>query len=355
MNVLKACQSTGFFLCRKLGTLYTSIIREYSIMAKICSREAALLILPLIILVPVVFRNLGSPSLQNATVTPQSGYVAQVKSVNVEPATAREVYGGYDTRVTIIYKYPRLPGTTWWSKPQDPSDMTVLGGGALRLTAQTNGHESMLKDPKRFSTVTKLSQAGGELVCILRLRDIPAAAKQLTLHAQILGVSSRVKNAAGKVGFLTTLPVNVAVVVRRAGERIELPAVSKEQPLRLKAVSVGKPKSPSNPGDDTVVTLAIGTTDPSFAEAEFRSKCGFYNWRLVDASGKEYKETWRHGAKMAEILTRSSYDKEEGKHTFTFTFPLKSIPASAGRVTFKTEVSYNDGWPLPVEVVVRKS
>src|SRR4028119_1409076 len=142
-----------------------SVICEYSLMVKIRSRDAILLVIPLIILVPVVFKwKLRSPSLQSVTVTPQSGYVAQVKSVQVEPATAREVYGGYDTRVTIVYKYPPLPGTTWWSKPQPPTDITILGGGAQRLASQATGYDHLLNNPKRIFSTSKMGESGEELV-----------------------------------------------------------------------------------------------------------------------------------------------------------------------------------------------
>jgi hypothetical protein len=43
---------------------------------------------------------------------------------------------------------------------------------------------------------------------------------------------------------------------------------------------------------------------------------------------------------------------EDATYTFNGYYSVASIPANVGQLTFKTQISVNDEWPLPVSIVV---
>jgi hypothetical protein len=149
-----------FSLSRNGHTYKHSVLFEYSVMAKIRSREAMLLILPLIILLPVAFKwKLGSPLLQNATVTPQSGYVAQVHSVEVEPATAREVYNGYDHAGDDRLQISAAARHDVVEQASTASETGILGGGARALRPNCGPRENAERAKANLSLIKAVKSA----------------------------------------------------------------------------------------------------------------------------------------------------------------------------------------------------
>lgn len=67
--------------------------------------------------------------------------------------------------------------------------------------------------------------------------------------------------------------------------------------------------------------------------------------RLFDKSGKEHEPSHWHCTGWGKAGS--------GRYFAVYQFPLREVPALAGRITLKAKVTNCKGWNLPISVVVR--
>lgn len=83
-------------------------------MKKLCLREVLLLLLPVLGLVIFAWKQ-QTPWVAEQ-VAPQDGFKIEIEEVKAEPATPREVYEGYDTRVSVRFKAPPFASKPSWKQ-----------------------------------------------------------------------------------------------------------------------------------------------------------------------------------------------------------------------------------------------
>lgn len=311
------------------------------------SREVALLVLPALALVAFGFVMQREPRLVGRSET--GNFSLTIDEIKQEPATPLEVFKGYDTRVTVKYTMSKAPQI---------ANAKLVGSSAFgnlnaRLIQRKDGAERVLRLPG----VSAVLLSGLEDTTFLfRLSKVPLSDGELTFKTSVCGGYVYNKSSGG-IKSLYTTPVPVEIVVRKAGETVQIPVVSKYCPLKQEEMKVEAVASAQSVvGENTRVTATVRCLEEPPIEG-FKDKCVFSKPRLVDANGKEYMSFNNKmiGKNMAQIVIGWPGDggNEKTCHRW-FGLPVQLIPKSGGRVTFKTEVSINDGWPLPLSVVVRE-
>jgi hypothetical protein len=277
-----------------------------------------------------------------------------VDSIEVEPASPREVYEGYERRVIINYRSPAAP---------EARGMKLLGGEtggpmSAELLHRKNGFLRKL-NLQRSEGQTSTWSGAKNIIHTLRLSHIPASAGEITLRCTVPGPRYYYRTAAGATTFITPKLKTIMVVVRKADEKIQVPRVSKYRPFVLKSLATQR-RDPAKSMDENDYEVKV-VLESTAADADFHRGWRFLRPRLIDGWGREHRFTtrlksgdWARISEMSPIEGGLEADKPN-TCTRWFRFPLRLVPKSAGRVTFKTEASYNDGWPMPIEVVVRKN
>jgi hypothetical protein len=268
--------------------------------------------------------------------TPEEPYRVVLDSVKVEDATPREVYDGFDKRVVVAFR--SLPERV--STPQNPRTLQYIAPGPSALQfSEPNARSLSDKDEN-----LRVTSDGKVAVFALRLRDLPAENGSVTLNSQLRGTSYA---QWGTGAMIAPTPAPLSVVVRKEGEVIKTPIVSKQQPFRLKSLKMETvEKANRTLGEDTRIHLVLEKLDSDIED----KKCVAYNARLEDEKGNNL-------SKGSELINFREVKHDSPANSATiereFLFAKRFIPEYAGKVIFKTEVSYDDGWPLLVETVVR--
>lgn len=311
-------------------------------------REAALLLLPVAALAAYGLWTRDNNSTIRQHSRPTGRYEFTLQSVEVAPATPRDVYEGFDTLVMVKYVYPSAPKLAN-STPSaisipnliDPRLIYRDGDKFQRVGAAQNGK------PKG------MSYDFDKAIFRLRLLKIPAKYGALTFKSGITGGHYlNVTGANGKltVSALRTPILPISVVVRKAGEVVETPQVSKHRPFKVKTIGFDALRSQRRDGTKTI-EVVIENLEPTDKDS-----WRFLHPRLVDARGREYEYSIKVGKQYVswvQMLTPADHLVDKQDLVRWFSFPLNLIPKSAGKITFKTEISLDDCWPLPISYVVR--
>jgi hypothetical protein len=199
---------------------------------------------------------------------------------------------------------------------------------------------------------------------------------QLTVTPQtnkLVVVSPSTKSkGSDEVQVRLTSPV-AFVTARKDGEPAPEPRVSRARSISLISTEV-TPLSPllaervthfSNANSQIEVKLQKQTTGQEQAQP---LKWKIIDPHLVDDRGKKYF-TWRAKSSIplepsvmldqafelnGPIYNSTRASNEDAIYTFNGYYSVASIPINAGQLTFKTQISVNDEWPLPVSVAVRE-
>jgi hypothetical protein len=268
-----------------------------------------------------------------------------LQSVEVVPATPRDVYEGFDTLVKVKYDFPpapKLPNAEPAAKPS--------GIDEPKLFYKTRGKVQRVQ--LLPTDIAVMNFAGEDRAEIrLRLRTVPTKYGELTLKSAARGSFWYNVRGTGTEKDLKVPPRSFSIVVRRAGERVTMPQVSKYRPFRIKTISRDRTEKWPAPLERKLIKVTIENFQPTDNE-----RWRFLRSRLIDSRGKEYKSSIKVGTQYVSWVQISEpADHLVDKHNLVrwFSFPLDLIPKSAGKITFKTEVSLNDSWPLPISYVVR--
>lgn len=278
---------------------------------------------------------------------PSNRFELSIDEVKVEPATPLEVSQGYDTRVVVVTSSPRV--TPYAARNMRPSRIAFSTPLKTRLTYKKNGVEHLLQ---KSDDVLTDALRGDENIFKLRLSRVPLRLGELTLKTAFARHYYYATAKRKEIGFYTR-PASVAVVVRKVGEAVGMPMISRRCLLRLKDVKVKKIARSSQA--DMRVSITMESLDGTNISG-MDGKCRLLNPRLVDEHGKEVR-----AKKNSPLMIGLRVPIQEFYWTSTderislrsFGFSAKAIPANIPKVIFKAEASVNDCWPLPISIVVR--
>jgi hypothetical protein len=321
---------------------------------KIKAREVLLLLAPVVALSVMAWS--FSP---RASSTQSGNHALKVDSIKMERATPREVYEGYDTRLLVQFKAPPLSG-----KPgQGQSSLGFVHVEGAHFALSRNGSWKPVfsaggtAGSKRIQYVETVNNR--QLIYRLRMHDLTTTKEHPFLRGNLTGdiwFTSPVGTRR-----IRTKPSPISVKVRGANQKVRLIPTSRWRPFRFVSSEVTRVShQEARDFEDTRLRLLFEkTVDKSVvSHNDFITRCKWIDARLEDANGVRLK--WRPGSggRMGRSNpTALKYDQntEKGTYAFDVGITMWRVLPKTGSVIFKGALSYNDGWPLPVEVVVRKS
>jgi hypothetical protein len=164
--------------------------------------------------------------------------------------------------------------------------------------------------------------------------SIPLSAGQLTLKAY--------------VSCNDNWPVAISIVVRTKAESLP----PKPSPFTLAKVTFG-----SNQYDRKVTQVEVLLRYKGrklLTEGEHSKIITDWSPRLVDAKGKEYTEFPTAPNELSGFGSSGvTFDTKTKLRRVVYSFPMKTVPRTAGRLTFRAEIGMRGYKFLPVSVVVR--
>jgi hypothetical protein len=134
-------------------------------------------------------------------------------------------------------------------------------------------------------------------------------------------------------------PLPVQFTVRKAGERIAAPRVSRYTPLRLEQVSVTPIKAAG--GNEYVITASFSSIEPFDTNAQLQT--------IDDATFLIDEEKQRHNFPQAY-----SFSIRPPKKTYRIGWHIypTQYPAGVQKLEFRSRVSLDDSWPVDVTAVL---
>ena len=310
--------------------------------------EWALLVLPCVALASFAW---WQSQKKNKYPTSSDPIAPVILKAELEPATPLDVYNGWDTRFVLEAQVPShmaaKPGDYATSAQADLHDRT--------LHYQHAGREVVLPMPngKRFQGSIRNSVTTTTTL-LMKLRELPITSSPVTFRGGVIAsyVKSATVNGVPRNVVTKSKPIPFSVVVRRANQRVVLPVVSRYRPFSLDKVAVKREKIHSGKAvlSDTTVEMIFSVANSDFVPT-------LNNIRLVDGRGKEHQTFLSPTTKIPVSpmwRSHSAKDSPDGKYHQWLSFPVSFLPKSTGRITFKTDVSVNSCWPLPISVVVRE-
>ncbi|PQV63715.1 hypothetical protein B1R32_10954 [Abditibacterium utsteinense] len=277
-----------------------------------------------------------------------------ILKAKIEPVTPFDVSEGWDTRFEVVAQVPQhlrpAPGNFSTSAQADLMNTSLhFQSGNRNVVLPISSNRKM------FQYLISNGETTNSTL-LMRLRDLSTPSSPVTLHADVIAHYWRAGSVNGISRNINTQsnPIAIKAVVQRGNERTTLPAVSHVRPFALENTSVEHRNSYFGKilEADTTVEMIFTATDPS--QPQFMPM--LHNLRLVDERGREYRTFLSPTTKRWVSPRWSSTNTNEspdGKYHQWMSFPVGFLPKSAGRITFKTDVSVNDCWPLPVSIEVR--
>jgi hypothetical protein len=298
-----------------------------------------------------------------------------VEKVEKQRLTPYEVGLGYDTKVSVAYGFENVAHLK-----KRIFGVEFLGQPILRVGGKALGEASAVK-VKRFgygrewSTDSFFYWSGEkplQIDYLISLAGVGASADPIHLMDKAKIDGDVIKYQVSEIkpplqlmdrpsAAFNSVRINgpvspISVEVRRPGEVTEVPDVSRECPLTLKAIGAVKIYDHDRPRvggleNTTYVNVKL------MRAGTFKDRWkGQPKWKadshIVDEKGREYR-VFKTGKSRVRGIERVQ-DRAPIEGLQQFELPIENIPASAGRLTFKTKISVNDSWPLDAEVVVRE-
>jgi len=305
----------------------------------------------LLLLVPVLaLAGFGAYFVLHPSASPTAGWAIVVDDVKVEPATPREVAMGYDTKVVF---HASEKGKSPAPKPSH-AELSV-GLAPTFLWAQRNGKRVNLSRDVPDAQRPKLYLSSGmnDGLILMKLASIPTDAGQLDLETGI-EMTQRWKDANG-VNTIKAQTSPVVVTVRRAGEKIKTPVVSKYRPFVVKKFAIDNNMRSLNSILDQLVVLEVqGGEDATNLDP--KAPLLTEETYLLDGKGRKYDWLKQPNGSLqgAAQVVASRRDDKTGIYYLKYNVAISQIPASAGKLTLHTRVSMDNCWPLDLSLVVRE-
>ncbi|HEX8551102.1 MAG TPA: hypothetical protein VF681_06045 [Abditibacteriaceae bacterium] len=278
-----------------------------------------------------------------------------VESVVFEPASPRDVSEGFDRRARVILNYAGVK-PKWWGaiassmmhddpmsekyQSQAQNGSWRIGGAFVEIRA---GRRVRLDSEDKKGVEFKIPRwdkprfwnVGRYVVpCRLKLRDLPKVKGETRL---------RISAGANKAPRLVR-----EVAVRRGGEIVKPPDVSRETQVRIVSKKIEKlPPSQSYFQGDCRVSVRVKFLGTESSVDWQESSQTF----VEDSHGKKW--TWfpREDGSQQALGMYFGPPPPYKEHTFTWQFHTAKLPP--GRLVFKSGVGMGEGWVEPIEVVLR--
>lgn len=277
----------------------------------------------------------------------------RIEKVEVTTPTPLQVWKGYDTQVILHLAYSRLnpptpPGTASESREiRIPPVIVVDGRGQTLRPPQLD----YMRSPDE-----RESQHGITATYALKLASIPVERGKLTLKAtcfqRMIYHASLPNGGVINSGQSPAITVSVSVPLRRTGEVVKVPSVSKARSFVVEDLRATKAEDTPYPEykPDTEVSFAVlRLADNTYLT---RHQVEVLGLRLETDRGTISGDTYTKGGKPINSYEHRAFS---GKHhpVLAYYVSVARIPKSSGRVTFRAEISVDDCWPVPISIVVR--
>ena len=297
-----------------------------------------------------------------------------VTDTKFEELKPREVAEGFDTKLTLTLDLEgQLPakGAPFGLSPYVRNVRLVETGAKPRITKLNDDNVWVLEDDKFTVPLdgkphVKIGKLPQRLTFLLSLSKMNQSARPLELRASISSLlqaqfkrgGNIIHTAVGSLPFLY-----FSQVVRQPNQVVQLPKVSKRTDLTLGEPTFSSyPARGLNPGTDgftTSVTVPMFWKGNSFKSSSTNPQIHVGIPYIEDARGKKYRN-FKYGKSQSFRFNYGGIGSSSNggnviETSTSYSFPANAIPYKAGQLTFKTQISGNDEWPVPVSVVVRRA
>jgi hypothetical protein len=308
-------------------------------------KTAVLLMGPVLLLGGIGFY-LGRKS-PNPMPDEQEPLRVKLDSFKLEPITPREAEMGFDTKAVARYRQT--------GSPPVPPNYQNTGGDAghrnarLLLSDKTVLVPDRSKDTKRFWARTIVGE-DIQSVFLMRLRDLkPGQEVQLQSEFETTAAYN-INNAAGKAIRRTAFSAKTTarLRVRRAGEKVVLPRVSRYCPIELQKAELVSAKYPT-PGNDLQLNLRYRYLGTSVRRPSVEVEYPY----AIETNGKKSFRICHSDipGQAARPPMRFSQGDEHADSEAHFYLASDLLPQSKG-CFIETKVSFDDCWPLRIRVPV---
>lgn len=173
------------------------------------------------------------------------------------------------------------------------------------------------------------------------LKSIPRSAGVLTLR--------------GKIGIGSYWPLEIAVPVRDKQGRI-LKTPQALAPFKIGSIEIrpASAETQKSDGVDTVISIGIQFIHPQ-KDVSYQKWQADWSPHLVDEKGKQFwnfKTPYPVGPQPIGFGTSYSAGYV---HSIQYVLPLSQVPLSSKTLKFKTEIGFDYGKRVPLEILVRKA
>jgi hypothetical protein len=363
------------------------MLRKFcTLMKRISLKEILVLLVPALILLGASFW--WQKREQRDAVKESGPFRLEVAKIEKVVPTPAEVAEGYDTKFLVTFAYRgNDPLAAYRRDNLNITPFTIASNAKLLERKEGQWREiSRRTSPQvRVAGAQLFSQINNRQIAILLpLSQLPKSELRVQFSA-LLRVGYLVPKGVAKPhgGEIRIFPVSkekgsdgvsvnlrlpkILIPVRKAGEPASIPQVSHARSIALVSANVIRVATPASiqngqSGIDTRVEIYVRGTETNLRKQQ-KQKWKSFNTCLVDESGKIYR-TWQQPFGRLNSLVfllqdpnsglQQDSSASEGVCKFQTDFSQFFIPASAGEITFRTQISFNDEWPVPVSVVVRK-
>ena len=312
-------------------------------MKKLKPREWILILVPLLMMLAALvwqFKPDVAKDIRNSLQQPSAFYAESIRFMSLSPA---EVADGYDKKVEVVLN---LKGAqpTWWNKQNGAAGSYNKGD---KLVLRRDSKQRSLHCPA-FVRAPYYDSERERYVAhyLLNLTRLAPNRDDVVLHANL---------AVGMMGQTPAVSpvVPIRFVVRRGGEIVKTPQVSRKTGLEVERVLVQSipPAERGNTGCDTLVRVLFKRKPDEYVSLTASTSAG-YVW-LKDETGRD-PSTSAAGPLLVDAF-EVNYDKipatrldERYFCDYRFAFP-KNKPRL---ITMKNAVSLRGAWPLEYSATI---
>jgi hypothetical protein len=324
-------------------------------MSKIRSREVVLLVLPVVLLGAVGWYLARRPMPRA-----EGPLHVAIANLKVTPATPREVYEGYDTKVSMILHHE---GTADVPKSWRQVALSTATDN-MQLLAVRDGKKRVLVDDKqpnrrvfRHRMSMQVNIPGDTEISALfwvKVSDLPRDIGEVRIIGNLTDMiffSSGVGRVR-RAHRMKLKPTPFEVTVKKASEEIAPPKPSMEQPFELVEKKV------TEVDGEYIVSLTVRPTGSAVGwgkkpRIEWSLEGDKDNASFVDVKNqRHFKFKDKVGSWRGMPPNHMGEYGKDGLYRVEYRAPIAQLPK--GRLEFHTTISVNDCWPMPVEVVVRE-
>lgn len=278
-----------------------------------------------------------------ATLLLNEPFSVLVEKVEKEALNAREVSDGWDTKLKITLTH-KGPTPQWWGQPVDDSGFN----DGVRLFYDHKGKQSAVKAQQPTNLYSEdfllwrpvWDQENQRYIArlLLPLAKVPLRPGSVKVQARIVFEKNNTPLCP---------PGRLETIVRRPGEVVRVPTISKDSHLGIEKFIIEDVPPAQLKAEGYTADTRIEWKVRYYDTGENTTYSAGVEVQLYDAHGATYSPNYAGG--------EGGLSPQQSTTSAVADFDVKSIPRSAGALTLRGHIGIGSYWPLKVEIPIRDS